>query len=204
MNETPNPQSENNPSAPENASAPEHASAPEKAAFSNQKKNALLRYMAILFGVAFLMVLLSFLIQLRDSSQTISQLNQSNASALQNAGKLQEENQALTAENEALNQQVSGLTDRLKTATSRADVNAADLQAAKKELSAAQAATQAQKNAYEFLSLAAQYRAAGDGANCLAVLSEFDRAELSANGQKLFDELKTYATAAAQTGTAAH
>ena len=79
----------------------------EKASLSDKKRAALLRYMAILFGVAFLLVLLSFLIQIRDSRETISDLNQSNASALQNAGKLQEENQALSAAKEELEAQLS-------------------------------------------------------------------------------------------------
>lgn len=43
---------------------------------------------------------------MRDSRQTISDLNQSNASALQNAGKLQEENQMLTAANAELQEQL--------------------------------------------------------------------------------------------------
>ena len=43
----------------------------ELSPLSDKKKNALVRYMAILFGVAFLLVLLSFLIQLRDSRETI-------------------------------------------------------------------------------------------------------------------------------------
>ena len=67
------------------------ATEPVRAPISDEKRTALLRYMAILFGVAFLLVLLTFLIQLRDSKQTISELNKSNASALQNAGKLQDE-----------------------------------------------------------------------------------------------------------------
>ena len=83
--------------------------AKDRAPISDEKRTALLRYMAILFGVAFLLVLLTFLIQLRDSKQTISELNKSNASALQNAGKLQDENQALSAANATLEVQVEDL-----------------------------------------------------------------------------------------------
>ena len=57
----------------------------ELSQLSEKKKNALLRYMAVLFGVAFLLVLLSFLIQMRDSQQTISELNLSTTNALRNA-----------------------------------------------------------------------------------------------------------------------
>ncbi len=60
-----------------------------------KRKNALLRYMAVLFGVAFFLVMLTYLIQLRDTNQTISQLNTTSASAIQNAEKLQEDNRAL-------------------------------------------------------------------------------------------------------------
>ena len=81
---------------------------------SNKKKNALVRYMAILFGVAFLLVLLSFLIQLRDSRETISDLSQANSSALQNAGKLQEDNQRLAGDNEALLRQIESLEAQLR------------------------------------------------------------------------------------------
>ncbi len=81
----------------------------DKTALSTGKRNALLRYMAILFGVAFLLVLLSFLIQMRDSRDTISDLHESNASALQNALQLQEENQALTAANAKLTERISDL-----------------------------------------------------------------------------------------------
>ena len=69
--------------SPESASAPspelppEAAPEPHRTGLPDQKKNALLRYMAILFGVAFLLVLLSFLIQMRDSRETISDLSES-------------------------------------------------------------------------------------------------------------------------------
>ena len=91
--------------------------AKDRAPISDEKRTALLRYMAILFGVAFLLVLLTFLIQLRDSKQTISELNKSNASALQNAGKLQDENQALTTAKLDLEDQVEELEAEVKDLT---------------------------------------------------------------------------------------
>ncbi len=72
------------------------------APMSNQKRTALLRYMMILFAVAFLLVLLSYLIQVFNSQNTISQLNATSASALQNAERLQDTNRELTDENERL------------------------------------------------------------------------------------------------------
>ena len=100
---------------------------PEKAPISEKKRTALLRYMAVLFGVAFLLVLLSFLIQIRDSRETISDLHQSNASALQNAVQLQEQNQALSTAKDELELQleeqedaVEDLEDQLEKARTEA------------------------------------------------------------------------------------
>lgn len=110
MTEQPKPQ-EQNEKLVEQTTAPAE---PAKAPLSDEKRTALLRYMAILFGVAFLLVLLTFLIQLRDSKQTISELNKSNASALQNAGKLQDENQALSAANATLEGQLDDLESQVE------------------------------------------------------------------------------------------
>ena len=114
MTEQPKPQ-EQNESTVEQPTAAEPAK--DRAPISDEKRTALLRYMAILFGVAFLLVLLTFLIQLRDSKQTISELNKSNASALQNAGKLQDENQALTTAKLDLEDQVEELEAEVKDLT---------------------------------------------------------------------------------------
>lgn len=59
------------------------------------KRTALLRYMAVMFAAAFLLVLLSLILQMRSHNTTISQLNQSSASALAKAEQLQEENRKL-------------------------------------------------------------------------------------------------------------
>lgn len=98
------------PNTPDNQNEPV-----ENAVLSERKKTALLRYMSILFGVAFLLVLLSFLIQARDSRETISDLNQSNASALQNAVQLQNENRALLEENQKINAELSELHEDFET-----------------------------------------------------------------------------------------
>lgn len=113
MTEQPKPQEQN-----EEIVEPTPAPAePAKAPISDEKRTALLRYMAILFGVAFLLVLLTFLIQLRDSKQTISELNKSNASALQNAVQLQEKNQALTTAKLDLEDQVEELEAEVEDLT---------------------------------------------------------------------------------------
>lgn len=84
-----------------------------------RRKSAVLRYIAVLFAVAFLLVLISMLGQMRDSSNTISQLSQSSTSALQKAEQLQDRNReleeqlaemtALQEEKEALQGQVEAL-----------------------------------------------------------------------------------------------
>jgi len=62
------------------------------------KKLSALRYLAILFAVAFVLVLVSMLAQFRNSSAAIHELTQSGISALQNAEVLQQNNRALEEE----------------------------------------------------------------------------------------------------------
>jgi uroporphyrin-3 C-methyltransferase len=76
-------------------------------------RNALLIYISVLFGVAFLLILLSFFIQLRNSNETISQLSQSSATAMTSVENLQNSNQTLQAENKDLEAQVEDLQDQL-------------------------------------------------------------------------------------------
>lgn len=80
---------------------------PEKTGLDEQRKNALMRYVAVLFAVAFILVLLSLLSQMRNSKNTISELNQSSTSALENIQLLQEQNQQLTEENQKLQEELS-------------------------------------------------------------------------------------------------
>ena len=79
---------------------------PQSAPMNQQKRTALLRYMTILFAVAFALVLLSYLVQVFSSRDTISQLNATSASALQNAERLQDTNRELTEENKRLNNEL--------------------------------------------------------------------------------------------------
>ena len=65
------------------------------APLSDARKAALLRYMAILFAVAFLLVLLSLILQTHSSKSTISELSAASTSALDNAVKLQEQNRTI-------------------------------------------------------------------------------------------------------------
>ena len=84
---------------------------PEKAPLSDKKKRALLNYMSILFCAAFILVLLSFLIQLRDSNSTISQLSQTSTNAMTNAQRLQEENSTLITEADEMKKQITSLEE---------------------------------------------------------------------------------------------
>ena len=148
--------------------APEPEASAEKAPISAKKRTALLRYMAVLFGVAFLLVLLSFLIQIRDSRETISDLNQSNASALQNALQLQEENQALTAANDDLEAQLA----EEKEAAEDLEAQLTDAEDAAKRSSEAAQEEQTLRQNYEFLFAASQCYNEGDYQSCYGLLTQ--------------------------------
>ena len=92
---------------PEQTEVPQQE--PERAPSQTNRNNALLRYISVLFCAVFLLVALSFLRQLRNSQETISQLNQNASSALSKAEQLQDENRALTEKNQELNGQISQL-----------------------------------------------------------------------------------------------
>ena len=64
----------------------------QPAPLSEARKTALLRYMAVLFAVAFLLVLLSLILQAHSSKATISELTQTSSSALSNVEQLQAQN----------------------------------------------------------------------------------------------------------------
>ena len=84
---------------------------PEKPGLDDKKTNALLRYVAIMFAVAFLLVLFSLVSQMRDSKNTISQLNQSSSSAVQKAEQLQDNNRLLEENNELLKGELEDLEE---------------------------------------------------------------------------------------------
>ena len=65
----------------------------ENKPIEEKKKIALLRYLAVLFAVAFVLVLLSLLGQMRSTSAAMDQIN-----ALQRAEALQEQNRQLQEE----------------------------------------------------------------------------------------------------------
>ncbi|MBP3633231.1 MAG: hypothetical protein J6J43_01515 [Oscillospiraceae bacterium] len=75
----------------------------------DKKKQSLLRYIAIMFVVAFVLVLISLVGQTR----SIGQLSESSASALQRAQELQDTNRELSVENEDLEDRIRQLEDQL-------------------------------------------------------------------------------------------
>ena len=114
---------------------------PEKSGLDEKRKTALLRYVAIMFAVAFVFVLLSLFGQMRDSKTTISELNQSSSSALEKAEALQVHNQELERENAYLTGRIEELEEQLEKLEQ-------DLTAAEKQLHQAEidyAALEAEK-----------------------------------------------------------
>lgn len=93
------------------------AQAQPPAPLSDARKAALLRYMAILFAVAFLLVLLSLILQTHSSKSTISELSAASTSALDNAVKLQEQNRTLQEEKQQLEDQIEALQKQLDDQT---------------------------------------------------------------------------------------
>ena len=97
------------------------AQAQPPAPLSDARKAALLRYMAILFAVAFLLVLLSLILQTHSSKSTISELSAASTSALDNAVKLQEQNRTLQEEKQQLEDQLEALQKQLDDQTALND-----------------------------------------------------------------------------------
>lgn len=102
---------------------PEAAQDPGKP-LSEKRKAALLRYMTILFSAAFVLVLISLILQMHSSEAKISELNAASTSALSNAEALQTENRSLQDEKIALEQENKELQAKLDAA-SQAEKDAA-------------------------------------------------------------------------------
>ncbi|MBQ7567001.1 MAG: hypothetical protein IJT18_07760 [Oscillospiraceae bacterium] len=74
------------------------------------KRSALLRYMAILFIVAFILVVISLIMQINSSNDTISDLSSASTGALARAEELQQEVIDLRAQLDAANEEIDALT----------------------------------------------------------------------------------------------
>ena len=94
----------------------------------DKRKNAMLRYIGIMFIVAFVFVLVSMLGELRSSEATISALNQSSTSAITKAEQLQDHNRQLETDNAYL----EGRIEEMKKSLEQTE---AELREARNELS---------------------------------------------------------------------
>ena len=103
---------------------PEAAQDPGKP-LSEKRKAALLRYMTILFSAAFVLVLISLILQMHSSEAKISELNAASTSALSNAEALQAENRSLQDEKIALEQENKELQAKLDELNEKLDAAAA-------------------------------------------------------------------------------
>lgn len=100
---------------------PEQAAPETGKPLSEKRKSALLRYMAVLFCAAFILVLISLILQTHSSKAKISELNAASTSALSNAEALQNENRALQDEKSALEKENEELQAKLDELTQKLD-----------------------------------------------------------------------------------
>lgn len=151
-----------------------------------RRKNALLRYIGILFGVAFLFVLLSLASELKSNQADLAALSQSSTSALQKAEQLQDTNRALEEENKDLSKQLKELTQQLSDAQLALEVQKEknELQQTQHEDSLTEFGENLQKtvDAYELL------LAAGDDRSLLPQVEE-NLQYLGENALKYYENL---------------
>ena len=121
----------------------------QPAPLSEARKTALLRYMAVLFAVAFLLVLLSLILQAHSSKATISELTQTSSSALSNVEQLQAQNRDLQDEKQTLTQEKSELEAQVEDLQKQLDEKEESAEKLKLELELAHT-----KEAYEALLVA--------------------------------------------------
>lgn len=105
---------------------------------SDAKKNALLRYMTVLFAVAFLLVLASLILQKTSSQEQIGALNESNASAITRAEQLQTQNRDLQDEVASLKQELEDVQSQLDDQTDTLDALRDEYDALEREADAVQ------------------------------------------------------------------
>ena len=105
---------------------------PQEEKLPKAKRTALVRYMAILFVVAFVLVLLSLVLQYYRSSRTITELNHSKLGAIASAEQMQDENRELEQRVAQMEQQVKQSQKEAQdaqTAAQTAEETAAELEA---------------------------------------------------------------------------
>lgn len=100
-----------------------------------KKKVSVVSYLAILFAAAFLLLLLSYLMQQRSNEATISGLKDS-VTSIQSVETLMDTNQRLAKENEALEDELNTLTQQLDDLQANKSTVEATLQEATQQLQA--------------------------------------------------------------------
>lgn len=98
-------------SAPETRPGPEDRQRARRASQQRRRRNSVFRYIAVMFGAAFVLLLFTFLMERRQSQQQIDNLKQS-ASAVQTLQGLMEENEQLKTELSEAEGQLSALRER--------------------------------------------------------------------------------------------
>lgn len=81
---------------------------------SEGKRTALLRYLIIMFAVAFVLVLMSMVLQVHSSNATVSELHKSSTSAMAKAQQLQDDNRALSDRVAVLEQELAEVSSALE------------------------------------------------------------------------------------------
>ena len=129
----------------------------------DKRKNAMLRYIGIMFVLAFLFVLVSMLGELRTSEVTISELNQSSTSAIHKAEQLQDNNRQLEKDNAYLTGRIDELEKQIADLELELAVSQEKVQQQKDQLKETEAQTSLTEEeaalratAYELLLQAAQ------------------------------------------------
>ena len=162
----------------------------------DKKKNALLRYLGIMFAVAFLFVLLSLVGELRSNKAAITELNQSSTSAIAKAEQLQDTNRQLETDNayltgriEELEKQLEELEDELALQTAENKLLQEENTQLDQQAVDARQETADLVSAYENLLEADSLRQAGeDNASILAQLKENVK-YYAENALKLYENL---------------
>ena len=166
----------------------------EKTGLDDKKKNAMLRYIGIMFVVAFVFVLVSMLGELRTSEATITELNQSSTSALQKAEQLQDTNRQLETDNayltgriEELEKQLADAELDLAVSQEKADTLKSQLADLETELAAAETEHENRQMAYDLLVQALSVSAEEQP----SIVSELDHYKqyLGENALKIYENL---------------
>lgn len=117
------------------------------------KRNAFLRYMTIIFAVAFLLVLISLVLQAHTAKAALSDLKESNSSALSNAAVnaelLQDENRKLQEELDSTKKLLADEQEKAKT--QEESIAQQELEALRTEHAEASESSEGTQEAYDAL-----------------------------------------------------